>query len=246
MKFLRIFAALILSFTFLFAGSQALTIKSSDGFQMKGWLTLPQKAKGPAPLALLVHEFGSDHRMWDQWVQRLNDMGYATFTPDLRAHGASSMKGDKKILLSVEDFGKPHPEAALEKVPEDLKAWMELLEERKELDLESPLLIGSSLGGGALIPLLLDYEAKAVITLSPAAPKKPYAKDSAEAVENSDAPWLIVSSQRDFAKKASLDYATKALRPTLLVLPGSGHGSKLLPASDGYLQLFLKNYLKTP
>ncbi|WP_456391441.1 alpha/beta hydrolase [Nitratifractor sp.] len=226
----------------LTAGSRELSIQSSDGFVLKGWLTLPEKGKKPYPLALLIHEFAADHTMWDPLASNLRQKGYATFAPDLRAHGASTDKKGKKVTVTLKDFGKPLPEAALEKIPEDLKRWMEVLENDKALNLEAPLFFGSSLGGGSLVPLMLDYEPKLVVTLSPASPKKPYADDAWEAVENVDTAWLLISSRNDFALKASLAYDRKALRPTLLVLPGSGHGSKLLPAAREYIDLFIRRY----
>ncbi|WP_457608555.1 alpha/beta hydrolase [Nitratifractor sp.] len=226
------------------ASAETLTIRSEDGFTLKGWLELPAQAKRPVPLALLVHEFAADHTMWKELADSLHEKGYATFAVDLRGHGASTDKSGKKVIVTLKDFGKARPDVAFEKIPSDLLKWMELLEKRKELDLESPLFIGSSLGGGALVPLMLDYEPRAVLTLSPAAPGKAYAEEAAEAVENSDAPWMIVSSQKDFALGATLDYGKKALRPTLLILPGSGHGSKLLPAARGYIRLFLDRYAK--
>ena len=241
----RLIWALLLGFTTLtFAKTEVLTLKTPDGFTLKGWLELPDKAKKPVPLALLVHEYASDHRMWDKTTAKLHTLGYATFAVDLRAHGASTEKKGKRVLITRKDFGHPKPEASLEKIPDDLNRWMELLQKRKDLTLESPLFFGSSLGGGALIPLMLDYEPRAVVTLSPAAARKTYAEDTADAVENSDVPWLIVSSQRDFAKKTALAYESKAMRPTLLILPGNGHGSQLLPAATPYIDLFLERILK--
>ena len=225
------------------AGETELTIKTPDGFTLKGWLTPPKKGKKPYPLALMVHEFAADHHMWDALAAKLRERGYATFIPDLRAHGASTDKKGQSIKVALRDFGKPRPEAALEKIPDDLNRWMELLEKRRDLDLEAPVFFGSSLGGGALVPLMSDYEPKLIVTLSPAAPRKPYRDEAAEATENTDTAWMLVSSQRDFALDASLNYAHKALRPTLLILPGSGHGARLLPAAAPYLELFLNRHL---
>ena len=242
-RFTGFFLTLLLPLL-LTAGSIELRTESSDGFTLKGWLTLPEKGKKPYPLALMVHEFAADHTMWEPLARKLRKRGYATFVPDLRAHGASTDKKGKTVRVTLKDFGKPLPGAALEKIPEDLKQWMELLEERKDLNLETPIYFGSSLGGGALVPLMLDYEPKLIVTLSPAAPRKPYLEEAAEAVENVDTAWMLISSQKDFALEASLGYEKKALRPTLLILPGSGHGAKLLPAAEGYIELFLKKYLR--
>jgi hypothetical protein len=84
-----------------------------------------------------------------------------------------------------------------------------------------------------------------VVTLSPASPRNFDAKKAMESVEESASPWLIVTSKGDFARKSAESYAAKAQLPTLIVVPGKGHGSYTLPSARGYIRAFLDRYLKS-
>ena len=226
------------------SASETLTLQSKDGFLLKGWLDLPSEGKPPYRLTLMAHEYGSDHRMWDQLAKAMRQRGYATLAVDLRGHGASDLRHGKKIRVKPGHFSADAKRIGFARIPDDLRAWMDRMEERQDIDIEEPVFFGSSLGGGAVIPLMLDYEPKAVVTLSPASPKNFKKKEVMESVEESNSPWLIVSSQRDFARKSAELYAAKAQLPTLIVVPGQGHGSYTLPSAGGYIKAFLDRYLK--
>ncbi|ADV46071.1 alpha/beta hydrolase family protein [Nitratifractor salsuginis] len=229
----------------LFA-AEVLTLKTPDGYRLKGWLSPPERGSAPYPLALFAHEYGSDHRMWKELSAQMRRRGYATLEVDLRGHGLSDMRKGKKrrIHAGHGHFGEDAGRIGFARIPEDLAAWMERMDERKDIDIEEPVFFGSSLGGGAVIPLMLDYEPKAVVTLSPASPKNFDPKKVTEAVRESVSPWLIVSSKGDFARKTAERYAAKAQMATLILVPGQGHGSYTLPLAEGYIRVFLDRYLK--
>ncbi len=224
-------------------GSELLSLHTKDGFLLKGWLEFPSKGKPPYHLALLVHEYGSDHRMWDTMAKKLRRYGYATLAVDLRGHGASTRRNGQEIRVRPGHFQDDAKRIGFSKIPDDLHAWMDRIERRKEIDIEEAVFFGSSLGGGAVIPLMIDYEPKAVVTLSPASAANFDPKAVMESVRESDTPWLIVTSQRDFVRKSARRYADEALLATLIVVPGSGHGSHILPSAQGYIDAFLDRYL---
>ena len=228
----------------LLAASELLTLQAKDGFVLKGWLDLPSQGKAPYRLALMVHEYGSDHRMWKALAAQMRRRGYATLAVDLRGHGASDRRHGKQVRVKPGHFLADAKRIGFARIPDDLRAWMDKMEARKDIEIEEPVFFGSSLGGGAVIPLMLDYEPKAVVTLSPASPKNFNKKEVMESVEESNSPWLIVSSQRDFARKSAELYASKAQLPTLIIVPGQGHGSYTLPSAGGYIKAFLDRYLK--
>ncbi|WP_292664384.1 alpha/beta fold hydrolase [Nitratifractor sp.] len=228
----------------LLAASELLTLHSKDGFVLKGWLDLPSQGKPPYRLALMAHEYGSDHRMWKELAAQMRRRGYATLAVDLRGHGASDMRNGKKVRVRPGHFEADAKRIGFARIPDDLRAWMDRMEARKDIEIEEPVFFGSSLGGGAVIPLMIDYEPKVVVTLSPASPGNFNKREVMESVEESNSPWLIVSSQRDFARKSAEFYAAKALLPTLLIVPGEGHGSYTLPSAGGYIKAFLDRYLK--
>jgi len=225
-------------------GAEVLTLKTSDGYELKAWFTLPAKAKPPYPLALFAHEYGSDHIMWKEISKKLRERGYATLELDLRGHGASTKKGDRVIKVKPFHFSEDAKRIDFAKIPNDLSAWMEKMDARDDIDIEEPLIFGSSLGGGAVIALMSDYEPKAVVTLSPASPKNFDKKSVIESVEQSASPWLIITSKGDFARQSAMNYAQKAQLATLIIVPGKGHGSYTLSSSLGYIWAFLDRYLK--
>ena len=237
---------LLLAITIMIlSASETLSIQSRDGFTLKGWLSFPKEAKPPYRLALMVHEYGSDHRMWKELSTDLHQRGYATLEIDLRGHGLSDRKKGKKVRVNPghSKFTEDANRIGFARIPDDLRSWMELMDERKDIDIDEPVLFGSSLGGGAVIPLMIDLEPKAVVTLSPASPRSFHKKELMESVEESASPWLIITSKGDFARKSAENYAAKAQLPTLIVVPGQGHGSYSLPSARGYIDVFLDRYL---
>ncbi len=235
---------ILLGFISILTASEILSIKSKDGFILKAWLDFPEQGKPPYPLALMVHEYGSDHSMWRDISKDLHIRGYATLAIDLRGHGASNIRNRKHLNIKKGNFLADAKRIVFKNIPDDLHRWMELMESRKDINIEKPILFGSSLGGGAVIALMLDYEPRAVVTLSPASSRVFHKNEIMESVEDSNTPWLIVSSQKDFAKKSAELYASKAQLPTLLIVPGSGHGSYNLPIASSYIDTFLNRYLK--
>ncbi len=246
----KLFLILIL-FLGLNLFSQELKIKTTDGFALKGWLNFPKVAKKTYPLAFFSHEFGSNHKMWKNISELLRKDGYATFEMDLRGHGKSIMQNNKENKI-INATGIEHLTSAVQKsakkvnfkkIPEDLSAWLEKLSQDKKINMKNPVFFGSSLGGGAIIPLFIEYEPSVVVLFSPASPKS-FDKDSVdESISNSEAKILIFSSRDDFALKNAINYTKKALTPTLIVLPGSGHGSALFELAMPYLRVYLDKYL---
>ncbi|WP_331773765.1 alpha/beta hydrolase [Sulfurospirillum sp. 1612] len=233
----------------LFSGE--IQLKTQDGFVLKGWLTYPKVSQKSYPLALFAHEFGSTHKMWAKISQLMREKGYATFEMDLRGHGVSDMQNGKKNAIvhfkTIDQLSNAVKESAakvdFKKIPSDLSAWIDKLSENPKLQTEDMVFFGSSLGGGAIISILLDYEPKVVVLFSPAGPKEYNASDIDDAISNSEAKILLVSSREDFALGNTIDYMKKALTPTLLVVPGSGHGSATFDLAMPFLKTYLDKYL---
>lgn len=234
------------------ASAQELSLKSADGFEQKAWLTLPKETKQSYHVAVFAHEFGADHTMWDSIATKLRSCGYASLQIDLRGHGDSVMQNGKENRIvadmSQEGLQKSIQESAarvnFKNIPDDLRMWIDSLSDYENIDTENLLFFGASLGGGALIPLLFEYEPKMAVLFSPAASKE-LGENNMNAIANSSAKILIVSSQGDFALNNAYNYMQKALTPTLLVLPGSGHGSATFELARPFLDTYLYKYLDT-
>ncbi len=224
-----------------------LTLTTEDGFELHGWLEKPKNATKPAPIVLLAHQFGSDHTSWDILTKTLHEKGMATLSVDLRGHGKSNMqKGAENSVQLPKNtsevraaFDVSAPKVGFSKIPQDLIAWLERLEEDQSLDMQQLYLIGASLGGASLIPVLNDYDAKALITLSAG---RSNSSESEMALSSSLTKTYFVATKNDplGANVNALEYGKKAIAGTTLILSGDGHGTVLLPKVEEYILLFME------
>lgn len=224
-----------------------LTLTTEDGFELHGWLEKPKNATKPAPIVLLAHQFGADHTSWELLTKHLHEKGMATLSVDLRGHGKSTLqKGVENRVKTAQStsevraaFDASAPKVGFSKIPQDLTAWLEILEEDKSLDMQQLYLIGSSLGGASLIPVLNDYDAKALITLSAG---RSSSSESEMALSSSMTKSYFVATKNDplGANVNALEYGKKAIAGTTLILSGDGHGTVLLPKVEAYIFLFME------
>lgn len=227
--------------------SKELIIKSEDNFKLYGWLEYPSTKSENYPIAFFAHQFGSDHSIWNDLAKSLRDKGYATLNVDLRGHGKSILQDGKenKIIndTSMDHIGeaikKSREKVKFENIPSDLGLWLDYISEDEKIDMERLVLFGSSLGGGAILPLAIDYEPKAIISISPGGGDINTIKES---ISVSDSSILFIAGKNDplGAQKRALNYTDIAMRGTNLTISSSGHGTVLLPFINDYIHLFLE------
>jgi len=238
--------SLVLLFAFsLFA--KEITLDSSDGFKLYGWVEMPKNISGNAPIAVFAHQFGADHTIWNDLAGKLRSKGYATLLVDLRGHGKSIMQeGKKNEVINdtnldhiAEAYAQSQKKVGFEKIPSDLALWLDKIGENEQIDMERLVLFGSSLGGGAILPLMVDYEPKAIIAISPGGDEKSEAIKTA--LNYSEAQSLFIAGNKDplGAQDRALSYANMALRGTYLMISSDGHGTVLLPRVENYIFEFL-------
>jgi alpha-beta hydrolase superfamily lysophospholipase len=224
-----------------------LTLTTEDGFELHGWLEKPQNAMKPAPIVLLAHQFGSDHTSWDVLTKSLHEKGMATLSVDLRGHGKSIMQNGSvnKVIIPQNTsevraaFDASAQKVGFSNIPQDLIAWLEKVEEDKSLDMQNLYLIGASLGGASLIPVMNDYDAKALITLSAG---RSTGSDSDMALSSSMTKTYFIAAKNDplGASVNALEYGKRSIAGTTLILSGDGHGTVLLPKVEKYIFLFIE------
>lgn len=224
-----------------------LTLTTEDGYELHGWLDKPQSAAQATPVVLLAHQFGADHTSWDALTEKLHEKGMATLSVDLRGHGKSIMqKGVENKVQAAKNTGEVRTafdtsaqKVGFTSIPQDLIAWLELLEEDKGLDMSKLYLIGASLGGTSLVPVLNEYDAKALITLSAGMSKS---SESDMALSSSLSKTYFIATKNDplGASSNALEYGKKAINGTTLILSGDGHGTVLLPRVEDYIFLFIE------
>jgi len=227
-----------------------LSITSKDGFKLYGWLDKPVSGKKQTPIVLFAHQFGANHKMWDSLARKLNSKGFATLKVDLRGHGKSILQNNKENKV-ITDTRLDHIKEALtisdknvgfEKIPSDLIAWLELMEKDKTLDMDSLYLFGASLGGGSVIPLLNEYDAKGLVTISSGKLKK-LAQDTDMALSTSMTKSLFIAAKNDplGASDRAMEYGKKSISGTSLIISGDGHGAVILPKVEHYIFSFIDN-----
>ncbi len=95
-----------------------------------GWLHLPKAGKPPYPVLLGIHPLSGNKDSYDVALAPFREAGYATFCPDLPAHG--------------ENFDGPRLQPDDEQM---MVAALEILAARPDLDPNRLGVIGGSLGG---------------------------------------------------------------------------------------------------
>lgn len=120
-----------------------------------------------APTAILLHDEGRDHTMFDQLGRELLDAGYNVLAFDLRGHGASTTKRDGTQVL-VEEFSREHGTPQYGLMVEDLGAAVRWVREYGRTTGEI-VLVGSRLGAsiaGAGMPAF-PREVRRAVLVSP-------------------------------------------------------------------------------
>lgn len=240
---------LFLLFT-LTSFSRELTIETEDGFKLYGYLEKPKSVKKAIPIILFAHQFGAEHSTWKSISKNFNEKGYATLLVDLRGHGKSIYQNTKenKIILSPkfselkEALAQSNKKVGFTNIPQDLMDWLEFIGEDESLDMESLYLFGSSLGAASIIPLLSEYDAKALVVISTG--RLESLKDETDmALSMSMTKQLFIAAKNDplGAKKRSLEYTQKSILGSAIIVSGDGHGTVLLPQVEDYIFSFIEN-----
>ncbi len=242
---------------FLIAGTvlgKELSVKTDDGFILRGFLYYPEEKKEKYPVIILAHQFGTTHVIWSDFAKRLRDMGYATLLIDLRGHGLSVIQNGKEnrivfkkdfssLLDLVSFFKKSSKKVNFSKIPEDISLWIDYLIENERIDPDSVILIGASLGAIGIIPVPAYQDIKAMVCISPGSPAIMGKENVKLALSSYLNPVLYVSSINDpiGSTKYAIWYEKNSNNGTLFIFPGKGHGVVLLKKYSRYILQFLKS-----
>jgi pimeloyl-ACP methyl ester carboxylesterase len=164
----------------------------------------------------LAHMYPADQTSWDAVAQRLAAEGFLVLTFDFRGYGES--EGTRDI-----------PNLAL-----DVTAAVATL---RQAGAEEIVLVGASMGGTACLESALQAQALSsirlagVVTLS--APVEFRGLSAEEAVPQLQVPLLFIAAEGDSgAAGASSLQELAGGRSTLVILPGSDHGTDLFAGSQ--------------
>ena len=235
------------------AMSKELEIKTDDGFILKGFLEYPTTKSNKYPIIIFVHQFGTTHRIWSEFAKKCRDKGYATFLIDLRGHGLSIVQNGKEnkivfpknedfsLIDLIASFKKSAVKVNFRKIPGDISLWIDYLIDNEKIDIDKIYLIGASLGGISIIPVVLEQSIRAIVSISPGSPAIMGEDIVNLALASYDNPLFFIASDEDpiGSGKVVLKLLKKSVNGRLLLLKGKGHGVILLDKAEKYIFTFL-------
>ncbi|WP_306591054.1 S9 family peptidase [Geothrix sp. 21YS21S-4] len=242
LRLLAPLASLVLTASAPVSTEMALT--SSDGFELKGTLTLPD-AKGKAPVVILAHEFAKDRAGWAPLATRLADRGIGTLALDLRGHGTSTRKAGADVTVSG-NFMASAQAVGFDRIPADLVQAAAWVRKQRGVDGRRIGLAGSSVGAFSSLLAAADVKPVAVLALSPAGTPV-FGADARERVKTSvlraGASVLVLASadDKDAAENA---LAVKGLPGVAVDMKeGEAHGFAYFADCADLMAVFFGEYL---
>ena len=224
--------------------STEMVLTSSDGFALKGTLSLPE-AKGKVPVVILAHQFRSDRSGWDPLVVRLGALGIGTLALDLRGHGASTTRGGIEVAVSA-DFPASAKAVGFDSIPTDLAQAAAWLRTQPGVDNRRIGLAGSSVGAFSVLLAAPEVKPVAVLCLSPAgnvafgAGAREKLKD---AVVVGQATTLVLASRKDKDAYENALALKEVPGVSLTLLEGDEHGFACFKEHADLMAVFFGEYL---
>ncbi|HET9129585.1 MAG TPA: alpha/beta fold hydrolase, partial [Terriglobia bacterium] len=115
-------------------------INTFDLVKLQATLDLPSGVPAPIPAVLLLHGFGEDHTVWNDFKKTLLDRGLAVMTLDLRGHGDSKTQNGQSITAAADWKTSPH------EFPLDLDAAITWLKTQTRINSQKIAVIGVDVG----------------------------------------------------------------------------------------------------
>jgi len=224
--------------------STEMVFTSTDGFVIKGTLTLPE-AKGKVPVVILAHQFQANRSGWATLAERLAARGIGTLAMDLRGHGASTEKNGAAVAVSG-DFMASAKAVGFDHIPADLAQAAVWLRKQPGVDGRRIGLAGASVGALSVILAAPEVKALAVLSLSPAGNGAfpPGMHESLRAaVLRSKTSTLVLASTAD--KEATENASALRNLPgvSLSFAEGDAHGFAYLKDRADTMAAFFGEYL---
>lgn len=142
------------------------SIKTPDGFTLKGTLTVPP-GPGRRAAVILAHQFRSDRTGWAPLAEQLQSQGIATLALDLRGHGQSTDRNGETVAVDGE-FAGSAKRVGFDQIPGDLELAATWLRKQPGIDGRRLGLAGSSVGALSALLAAPKVHPIAVVALSPA------------------------------------------------------------------------------
>src|SRR5262245_10415126 len=135
---------------------------SFDLVRLHASLDLPTGVPAPIPSVLLLHGYGEDRFVWNEFKKQLLSRGWAVMSLDLRGHGESKTKNGIAINASTDWRTSAH------EFPQDIDPALDFLKSQPRIDNRKIVVIGYDIGADlALIASGRFTEVRTVVALNP-------------------------------------------------------------------------------
>jgi dipeptidyl aminopeptidase/acylaminoacyl peptidase len=213
---------------------QTIKFESADKLEIIG--TFYESPKANSPAVLLLHQWQSTRKSFDEFAKQLQAKGFGVLAIDGRGFGESVKTTDGKTVSSS------RTDDAVKEMKIDVDKAFNFLKQQKNVDATRVGIVGASYGSSlALIYAAENKQVKAVALLSPGInyfgnmPIEPAAKTFG------NRPLLLVAADDD---KESAETVKKLKQSgenyELQIYPKGGHGTNLFGAKVGLEDLLEK------
>jgi len=140
---------------------EKLSLETTDGLAIAAWHYRGEGEGGRPPVVILLHDLDGSHLTVEPLAKELARRGIAVVAPDLRGHGASTIRqtagGEETIearSLKKPDFeamtlthgGRVRDQSAVRGDIECVRNWIKLRADEGKLDIDRLFVVGSGLG----------------------------------------------------------------------------------------------------
>ncbi len=191
---------------------EAVSIRASDGLQLRGDLYRPADREGDAPALLLLHMLGSERDAYEPLLPSLLDAGYIVLNMDLRGHGETA---------GSQDWGLAQ---------QDVQTTLDWLREQQGVADEQIAIIGASVGSNlALVGCANDEFCVTAVALSPGLDYRGIEPESAITEGLAERSALLIAAHDDsFSRDTVIVFFGEAPGDIAARLyPGRAHGTAL-------------------
>ena len=222
---------------------KTIKFESADKAEIIG--TFYESSKADSPAILMLHQWQSNRKSYDDFAKRLQAKGFGVLAIDGRGFGESVKTTDGKML------SPDNSDYNVGLMKEDVKNAFDFLAKQKNVNAEKIAVVGASYGSSLTIIFGAESKSvKAAVLLSPGLnyfgnmPTEPAIK------RYGNRPLLLVAAEDD---KASADSVRKLKtagandKHEVKIYPKGGHGTGIFKAKvglEGLLEEFLTKSLQ--
>lgn len=211
---------------------EVVHLRTSDGIEIVGDYVSAGDAAHPAPVAILLHMYGSNRSSWAPLITPLHEAGFSTLAIDLRGHGESGAPKTESLRKMINAGAA----VVFRDMSRDVEAARRWLATRDDIDQARVALVGASIGCSvAFNYAVLDVSVDVVVAMTPGTGY--FGLDSTIPMrEFGSRPVLLMATEHEREacdKLAELNpHATKRILGKM-----TAHGTRMFHAQQGVDQM---------